>query len=166
MRKLLFLTVMFLSLHCFSQNKEDALRDAKITANATLKGDFKTVLAYTHPAIIEFSGGMDVLLPQVEKMMADMKSQGLEFKKAEVDFVSDIVEEQNEHRCYIKNINIMAFNGQTIKSTSYLMGFFLKDSKHWVFTEAEKIKTAALQQQIFPDFKTALEVPDDQVEIM
>lgn len=160
---ILFLGVVLVN----AQTKESALADAKITAQATLKGDFKTVLDYTHPNVLKASGGIDVLLPQVEKMMEEMKTnQGFVFKKAEVSEVSKIVEEQGEYRCFVKNLNVMEISGQTYKSTSYLMGFYLDDGDHWVFVEAEKMKNPLQVQAFFPNFKTDLDIPKDTVEIL
>lgn len=160
---LLFLGIMLGN----AQTKESALADAKITAQATLKGDFKTVLDYTHPNVIEASGGIDALLPQVQNMMEEMKTnQGFVFKKADVLEVSEIVQEQGEHRCFIKNLNVMEISGQTYQSTSYLMGFYIDNLDHWVFVEAEKMKNPQMVQTFFPDFKTSLNIPQDDLKVL
>ena len=162
----LILLFVFTSFGLFSQTKESALKDANVTAQATLKEDFKTVLEYTHPNVLEVSGGMDALLPQIEKMFAEMKTQGIKFIKSEVLSVSDIVQEQGEFRCLVKNLNIMEVGGRTLKSSSYLMGFFPEDAEHWVFVEAEKMKNPQVVQALFPDFKTSMDIPEDSVEIV
>lgn len=150
-----------------AQTKESALADAKITARATLQGDFKTVLDYTHPNVLEASGGIDALLPQIEKLMEDMKTnQGFVFKKADVLEVSEIVQEQGEYRCFVKNLNVMEISGQTYKSTSYLMGFYVPNAEHWVFIEAEKMKNAQARELFFPDFESDLDIPEDSLEII
>ncbi|WP_299047840.1 hypothetical protein [uncultured Polaribacter sp.] len=54
---LLFLLSFFFSFISLSQTKEEALRDAKITADATLRSDYKTVLAYTYTPVLKVMGG-------------------------------------------------------------------------------------------------------------
>ena len=168
MKKLfVFLLIPLLSFgqeHDLESLRKQALKDASTTAKATLNSDFKTVLKYTHPNIIESSGGVDVLLPQIESMFKKMKKDGFLFKKAEVDYVSDIVKEQGEYRCYIRNLNEMTIEASTIKSTSYLLGFYLEDKKHWVFIEADKMASKQHKDLFFPDFKTSMDIPKDTVE--
>lgn len=159
---LLFITVSSV----FGQTKESAIKDAKTIAEATLKKDFNTVLNYTHPNILEATGGIDVMLPQIEEMFSKMEAEGFKFVKAEVLSVSDIIEEQGESRCYVQNLNIMEISGQTYKSNSYLLGFYLKGAKHWVFVEAEKMKSPQTVEAFFPDFKTNLDIPDDSIEVV
>jgi hypothetical protein len=143
--------------------KQVALKDAKTTAQATLNQDFETVLKYTHPKILELSGGIEKLLPKIKSMFLKMKNDGFAFTKADADFVSDVVKEQGEFRCYVRNNNVMKYNEMTIKSTSYLLGFYLEKEKHWVFVEASKMKSKQHKELFFPDFETSLNIPDDVV---
>lgn len=170
MKRLLLFILLPLLSYGQEQNvealKKLAERDAKVAAKATLSSDFKTVLEYTHPNIIEASGGIDVLLPQIESMFEKMKENGFLFKKIEVDFVSDIIKEQGEYRCYIRNINVMVVEDRTIKSTSYLLGFYLEDKKNWVFLEADKMEVKQQRDLFFPGFKTSLDIPKDTVEVI
>lgn len=171
MKKLVFLFLLIPLLSYGQQQdneslKKQALLDAKLTAKATLENDLKTVLKYTHPKIIEVSGGIDVLLPLLEETFKKMKEEGVIFKKADIDFVSDIVREQDEYRCYVRNHNEMVINDTTIKSTSYLLGFYLEEKKHWVFIEADKMSSKQHKDLFFPDFKTSMDIPKDTVEVV
>ncbi len=171
MKKLVFFFLLIPMLHYGQQQdqeslKKQALIDAKLTAKATLENDLKTVLKYTHPNVIEASGGIDVLLPLLEDTFKKMKEEGFIFKKADIDFVSDIVREQDEYRCYVRNHNEMVVNGTTIKATSYLLGFYLEDKKHWVFVEADKMTSKQHKDLFFPDFKTSMNIPEDIIEVV
>lgn len=164
--KILIFLLLLTTSSVYAQSRESALKDAKITAQATLEKDFKTVLDYTHPNILEVSGGVDVMLPQIEAMFVKMEEDGFKFIKAEVLSVSDVVREQGEYRCYVANLNVMEMNGQTFKSNSYLFGFFPEGSDHWVFVEAEKMKNPITVQTFFPDFKTSIDIPKDSIEVI
>lgn len=121
---LLFLLSFFFSFISLSQTKEEALRDAKITADATLKSDYKTVLAYTYTPVLKVMGGKKKALRLISKSMEDMRKQGFAFESAEVVSCSEIVEEQNQKRCFINNTYVMLFNDYRITSKAYLLGIY------------------------------------------
>ncbi len=152
----------------FSQSnealRESVLRDAKITSNATLNFDFKTVLEHTYPSVVELMGGEEKALELLKSTFEGMSSQGFIFEKADIINLSEIVFEQNQYRCYVEGYNQIKMPGMRIKSKSYLLGIY--DNKHekWWFIEAKQLKNAALIDQVLPDFNTNLKIPDDDVQ--
>ncbi len=56
--------------------------------------------------------------------MEDMRKQGFAFESAEVVSCSEIVEEQNQKRCFINNTYVMLFNDYRITSKAYLLGIY------------------------------------------
>lgn len=147
----------------YSQTKKSAIRDAKITAQATLNMDFKTVFKHTYPPILEFMGGSDNAIKTIEQAFSNMKSQGFVFEKADVIDVSEIVEEQEQYRCYVYGVNVMKMGNKRITSKSYLLGIYDEEKSIWYFLEAEKLKNKALTDRILPGFKTNLNIPDDEM---
>ena len=159
-----FLTLLFFS-NCllFSQTKDNALRDAKTTSEATLKMDFKTVLKHTYPSIVDMMGGNEKAVELLVTTFDSMKEQGFVFEKADIINVSEIVKEQDQYRCVIEGYNQMVFNGMRIKSKSFLLGIYDEDKAYWYFLEAKQLKNTALVEQVFPGFKTELNIPDDEM---
>ncbi len=147
----------------YSQTKEEALRDAKITAQATLDMDFKTVLKHTYPPILKLMGGEEAATDFIKQTFENMESQGFVFEKADVQEVSEVIKEHGQYRCYSHSINVMKMGDQRITSKSYLLGIYDEDKKIWYFLEAEKLKNKALADQILPDFKTSLNIPKDDM---
>ncbi|NAS31597.1 hypothetical protein GTQ40_11490 [Flavobacteriaceae bacterium R38] len=143
--------------------KISALRDAKAAAKATLELDFETVLKYTHPTIIEKTGGKDFLIKSMVELFDEMGKQGFKFEKSEVIAVSSITKEDGEYRCLIQNDNRMTISGTRIKSKSYLFGFYDNAIDRWYFLEAEKLKDTDVMKQLLPDFKTSIIIPPDEV---
>ena len=94
---------LFIVTISFSQTKEGALRDARITAKATMDSDFKTVLKYTLPSIVEMMGGEENALNTIKMTFDSMKSEGVVIENSNVISVSDIVKEQDQYRCYVQN---------------------------------------------------------------
>ncbi|HRV54757.1 MAG: hypothetical protein R2802_08085 [Flavobacteriaceae bacterium] len=164
------LTLFLLAGMGFSQEKDLetlkawALKNAQTTSNATLSGDYRTVLQYTLPSVLEMMGGMESAVALLEETFAGMKEQGFAFEKAEVVNVSDIVFEQEEYRCYVECFNQMKFNGMRIKSKSYLLGIYNQENDLWYFLEAKQLKNLVLANEVLPDFETNLVIPDDVME--
>jgi len=152
-------------INLYSQTKDDALRDAKITSKATLEMEFETVLKHSLPAVVDMMGGKDAALNILTSTFDGMKTQGFVFEKADIISVSDIVEEQGQYRCFIEGFNQMKMSGQRIKNKSYLLGIYNDSGNYWWFIEAKQLKNKAMVDQILPDFKTSLEIPEDDMQM-
>ena len=160
-----FLPIFFIFFFCLSiisQTKEEAIRDAKKTAKATLASDFKTVLDYTYPPILKIMGGKEKALALITSSMKNIEKDGFKFEKADVISASEVVKEQNQYRCYIKNKYVMTINNQKITSEAYLLGIYNDVDKVWNFIEAKELANPSISQ-ILPDFKTALIIPQRKV---
>lgn len=163
MKNVLVILFSFLSFCLFSQTKEDALKDAKITSKATLDGEYETVLKHTLPSVIEMMGGKDVALYFIESTFEGMKKQGFVLEKVDILGVSEIVEEQNQYRCIVEKYTEIVIENQRVKSKSSLLGIYNKEGKYWWFIEAKDILSDEITQEILPNFKTDLEIPDDEI---
>lgn len=166
--KFIFFLVLLSSPTLFGQSleglKTQALIDAKATSNATLKKDFKIVLKHTYPPILKLMGGKGNALTTIENMFNTMETQGFVFEKADILSVSNVVKEQNQYRCIVEGFNQIAMSGQRISSKSYLLGIYNEDDKLWCFLEAKQLKNKALLEQVLPDFKTSLQIPEGEMK--
>lgn len=164
---MLTMLLIFISSISFAQTKEElkvyALRDAKLTSEATLNMDFETVLKHTYPKIIEVMGGKEKALELIKTAFDGMKAQGMVLEKAEVRQVSSVVFEEEQYRCYIEGYNQIKMGDMRIKSKSFLLGIYDEIDKIWYFLEAEKLKNKELTNMILPNFITSLEIPEDEV---
>ena len=165
MNKFLKPTVILLLLttSVFAQTKEDAIRDAKITSEATLKEDYKTVIKHTYPAVVNLMGGEENAINFINMTFEGMKSQGFSFEKADVVSVSDVVFEQDQYRCYVENFNVMKMSNMRINSKSFLLGLYNNEGKFWYFLEAKQLKSNELMDAVLPNFETSLVIPDDEM---
>ena len=165
LNKLVMLVLLASCLSAFSQTKDGALKDAKITSKATLEMDFETVLDHTLPKVVDLMGGKEAALTLLKSTFASMKTQGFVFEKADILSVSEIVKEQKQYRCVIEGYNQMKMASQRIKSKSYLLGIYNETDEFWWFIEAKQLKNKAMLDQVIPNFKTSLEIPEDDVEV-
>lgn len=63
-------------------------------------------------------GGTETAVGLIENMFAEMGKKGFSFEKADVQFVYDVVFEQDEYRCYTQSENRMRMNDVRIISKS------------------------------------------------
>lgn len=160
----LFILLLLICNSSIAQDKASALRDAEITSKATLTSDFNTVLKHTYPSIINLMGGKEKGIELLETTFSNMEQQGFVFEKARVTNVSEVVHEQDQYRCYIETQNQMKFNTTRIKSKSYLLGIYDENKKVWHFLEAKQLKNQAMVDQVLPNFKTSLVIPEDEIQ--
>jgi hypothetical protein len=168
-KKATFFLLLCITTQVFSQDlktlKENAKRDAQAACDATIKSDFKTLLTYTHPNVLNAAGGSEVMESYLKSTFDQMIANGFVYEIAETKSVSDIVNEQGEYRCYVQNYNVMKMNDKRITSTSYMLGFYNEKLKKWTFVEAKEMKDNGTVIQYFPDFKTSLEIPENTINI-
>ncbi len=159
---LLFVAVVPISNAQTEQELKDlAMAQAKITSDATIAGDYDTVLNYTLPGVLELMGGKEAALVIVAEAMNGLKEQGLSFESSEVTAIIDFAREEEQYRCVVENKVVIKGETSSILSTSYLFGIYDDAISQWYFVEAAQLKNAALLDMILPGFKTELEIPDD-----
>jgi len=146
-----------------SELKAQALKDAKATSQATLKFDFNTVLKHTYPGVVTLMGGKEKAITLLESTFNSMSQEGFVFEKADITSVSDVIFEQDQYRCYVESYNQIVMNNLRIKSKAFLLGIYDADLKYWYFIEAKQVKNSALMEQVFPNFKTSLIIPDNEM---
>ncbi len=160
----LLILLLLVCSSSISQDKVSVLRDAKITSTATLKEDFNTVLKHTYPSVVDLIGGKEKGIEILQSTFGQMRQNGFVFEKADILNVSEVVFEQNQYRCYVEGFNQMRFNETRISSKSYLLGIYDNTKKFWYFLEAKQLKNQAMLDQVLPNFKTSLVIPDDEVK--
>ncbi len=157
--------LFFISGSIFSQNintlKEYALRDAKLVCEASMKKDYNTILKFTHPLILKKYGEKQ-LKQLTEDIFKTMSAQKIKIINSAVDELTDIRKEKKEYRCLIKNTIRMDFNGRKVTLKSSLFGFYDKKREHWYFIESNKLLDDPETKELFPSFKTEIEIPIDE----
>ena len=167
-RFLICVLVLFVSVgNLWAQNEKElkdlAIENAQAASNATIALDFETVLKYTLPSVVELMGGKEAALPMLTSQFDKMAAEGFLFEKSEVKGVVDFKKEDDEYRCIVEGYNEMRMPNMKIKSKSFLLGVYNPDVKHWYFVEAKQLKNPAMRDMVLPDFKTEMELPEDEI---
>ncbi|MBQ4820040.1 NTF2-like N-terminal transpeptidase domain-containing protein [Aquimarina sp. MMG016] len=159
------LILLLVSGSIFSQNvkelKKSALRDAKAISNASIKEDYETLIKHTHPNIIKEYGDRQ-LKAAIEDLYRGWKAQKIKIVSSKVDEIADIKKEKREYRCLVKNTVRMNFNGRKVTLKSSLFGFYDKKKELWYFVESDKLLNDDETQKIFKNFKTEIQIPEDE----
>ncbi|WP_298546912.1 hypothetical protein [uncultured Aquimarina sp.] len=149
----------------FSQNinklKKQAIRDAKIVSEASVKKDVNTLLEYTHPKISK-KYGEEQLRNDIDQVFKTMTAQKIKIVSSKINKLIEIKKEKKEYRCLVKNTIKMDFNGRAITLKSSLFGFYDKKKEKWYFIESNKLLDDPETQKIFKNFETEIEIPQDE----
>ncbi len=154
----------------FAQNeaelKASALTSAQETSQALLDLDYATIIKYTHPNIVEATGGKDKMISLLESVMSKAKAMGVIIDKSEIGNLLSFKSEQGEYRCLIENYLVITMQTQKkrIHKKSSLFGFYNADIKQWYFVEADKLNNAQANS-FFPDFKTSIVIPVNEQSV-
>jgi hypothetical protein len=165
LKNILLLVLLVSSTIAFSQTKESAIKDATALSKAKLNMDFDTVIKHTLPAVLDMMGGKEAALEVLKSTMEGAKTQGLVVEKSEVLNVSKVTKEQGQSRCVVEGYTQMTMSGQRVKTKTYYLGIYNDVDKHWWFVEANQLTNKVLVNKILPNFETALEIPDIDVQV-
>lgn len=132
---------------------------AEKVVKSVFEAEYDTLIKYTHPNVIEYSGGKDVMLKAIKRQMADFESQNVIMDKVEIGDEIIARRYKQEYHALVPKTTIMTIQGQTLITEGHLFGFSNKEGKNWTFVEADKLKSVAAER-IFPNFETNIEIPD------
>jgi len=160
--KFLLFTYLFCAIQTLSAQKDINTiiqSQAEKVVKSVFEAEYDTLIKYTHPNVIEFSGGKDVMLKAIKKQMADFESQNVTIDKVEIG--DEIIAQRygKEYHALVPKTIIMTIQGQTLITEGYLFGFSNTEGNDWTFVEADKLKSEAAER-IFPNFKTNITIPD------
>ena len=165
MKNYLLISFILVSSICSSQSlrklEKSALKDAEVVSQASLQRDYNLILKHTHPKIVG-TYGKDDLISAMEDIYRTMNAQKIKILSSEVDDVTEVIEENEEYRCLVKNTIKMDFNGRKITLKSSLFGFYDEENEQWYFIESNKLLNDEDTQRLFPDFKTEIKIPADE----
>ncbi|GAA4109505.1 hypothetical protein GCM10022393_06130 [Aquimarina addita] len=161
-----YILLLFLvSGSAFSQNinglKKSALKDAKALSEASMEKDVNTIVKYTHPKIAKKYNEKQ-LREGIEEVYRTMSAQKIKIISSKVDKLADIRKEGKEYRCLVTNTIKMDFNGRKVTLKSSLFGFYNKKEDQWHFIESDKLLNDPETKDIFSDFKTEIDIPQDE----
>lgn len=163
--KVLKIIALFFFQAAFCQVNDNLETPAKQQAqellDASVHEDPKTILKYTHPKIVK-KYGKKKLRDLIEEIFATMDAENINIEESRVTEVSEIIKEQGEYRCLVKNQITMNFSNQKVKVKTSMIGFYNDTLKQWSFVESVKLKKDPETKILFSDFETSFKIPEDE----
>ena len=123
-----------------------------------VKKDYRAFLKYTHPTILEISGGTERMLEAMKQ--ANDNSSGAKITSVTIGEPSKMVSFKNTFQCVIpQTIEAQTAQGpKTIKSS--LIGVSFNNGKTWSFIDARD-KDLNTLKVVVPDLSDELVLPRD-----
>lgn len=131
---------------------------------ATMNRDYKTVLDFTHPKIIEMMGGKAKALEITTREMDKVNESG-GIEKCDIQSVSEIVKVGNQLQCVISHQMIMRIEGTRYRVKGGTIGVSEDKGKNWIFLNVNSNDPNSIRQFI-PKFSKKLKLPEKSMEII
>ena len=123
-------------------------KQADDAANAMMKQDYKQMVYYTYPKIVEQAGGADKMLQRVTMGMSQMQGMGIVFKSVSVGDVKQIVKSGTHLYSVIQDIIQVSNNGTLVTGSSYVLAISADMGKRWYFVQAAPLKNEAVKKTL------------------
>ncbi len=160
-KKIIWVVALLLGLHTTSQAQvyiDNMYKQANAMANATIKGDYTTLLKYTHPAMIKSMGGKEQAMATIKQGVAMLKSGSLNIKKVSIGKVTQTVVEKENIQCIVPQLMDMRIAGVDAHSNNYLLGITYDGGKNWYFMNTAS-STPEKLRQFLPELNKKLTIP-------
>ena len=125
--------------------------DCARLANAVYSGDVETVLAFTHPTVIERMGGASQATNVLKSTFQQFKSKGMKLDSQMFPTEPIFLKSDRHNFAIVPTKSIVVAQGQRLESLNYQFG--IRDSGHtnWTYIEGSRINSTNVVQ-LFPDF--------------
>jgi hypothetical protein len=136
---ILLFTLVLTGFTVSAQDHRNQIKQiAQLIADATVRGDFGSVLDHTYPKFVNAHGGKDSVLAAIKNGMEKMKAQGtpLEITNAIIGTPGAEVEIGETIYCILPETISLKMNGQIYDATSSLLALSLDKGQTWWFLDA------------------------------
>jgi hypothetical protein len=127
-------------------------------ANAVVKGDYVTLLKYTHPKVITMMGGKEKANMILKQGMEKLKTSGATLEKTTIGKSQQIIVSKSNIQGLVPQTTDITVMGTKIHSVSYLFCITYNGGKDWYFLDTGNLNEAKLRQMI-PEMNAKLVIP-------
>lgn len=164
-KKIKILTFLF--FFSVTVNAQVYLDSLKKQANnmiiAVKKGNFNTVLNYTHPKIIMAMGGNEKALQTVKTAMNILKKQKIVISSISVGPIVQSLINEETIQCIIPQFVEVRMNGKISKSKNYLFCISYNHGKKWYFLDTAPLKGVDIRT-IIPEASKDIKIPKSEID--
>jgi hypothetical protein len=140
------------------------LAKAKALQKAFEDCDAEAIIRGTHPIILKFVGTKEEFEKLTREAVKSMVGK-LTFEKTEWGEVTPSHMSGEDEVCFVPKVSIMNYQGQRIRSVSYLIAARVKGKQDWLFLDSAPVaKNPALLWTIFPGLPKDVVTPPNSAE--
>lgn len=121
-------------------------------------GNYGCLLDYTHPKIVKSMGGAKTAEKTLSDGIGKMKAQGAEISKVTLQPVKQHLISGKTIQCIIPQLVEVKYQGQSIKSKTYLFGITYNNGKNWYFVDTGS-QTEEKMRQFMPEMSKKILIP-------
>ncbi|WP_152969713.1 hypothetical protein [Pedobacter sp. Hv1] len=163
-KKIILVITLFVCLHSTSQAQvyiDNMYKQANAMARAAVKGEYATLLQYTHPTVVKSMGGRDKALITLKQGLEAIKSSSFAIKKVAIGKMTQSIVSKENIQCIVPQIMDIEVSGVNAHSNNYLFGISYDGGKNWYFMDTAAATPEKLKQ-LFPEINKNLVIPKSQ----
>lgn len=156
MKHIILLIFLFNGFYSFSQKIDtmqilnNALISGEKMMNSIQNNDYDTFLTFTHPKIIEMSGGKE----EMKKMLIKSSNSSVKIISTELSLPTELIIQDSLYQCVFYQKQLMKYNTQTFQIQGSLIGISYNFANTWFFINASN--TLSDLQEYFPELSDDL----------
>lgn len=162
MKRLLWMVMILLSMVSLASAidmSHEVQKQGQDCANALISHDITHILQYTHPVVIQMSGGKQGFISAFDDAVREMKNHGLEFAFVDVEEPTLIKYIKDNTYAVLPQTITMTAPGGMLISTGYLLAVSSNDGKDWRFADMAPLTNENIGS-VFPDLINNIVVPE------
>lgn len=159
MRYFKFILLLLLPCRIFAQDTTAFKKQAMRYAVASFDGDHKTLIDLTYPALIELSGGRDMLHKLITDKIETLRKRGITRFDGTVGSPGKFYKAGAQIHCLIPEYIIFKMPKGHYAGQSYLLGVSDDKGKRWKFLDVGSMPASVLHK-LLPNFNDALVIPE------
>jgi hypothetical protein len=152
---LLLLAVTAIST--FAQQSAQIKSAAQLMGKATINGDYKTIVKYTHPKLLAMAGGSEKMQSLIKQSLAEVKSQGVKIESVTMGEPTKVVTIGNGLYSTLLQTVVISSHNQKLSNTSTVLANSTDKGKNWTFVDAGGMSDEQLKQ-LFPEIAGKLKI--------
>lgn len=133
--------------------------NAKATADALMRRDFKTVADHTYPKVIKLMGGRENMISATAQEMRKLERKGFTVKSVRVGEPNKVETIGKQIFSIVPMTMTMTVPGGTMLVESFLIAISEDGSKTWTFVDGTIAVDRRMLRQIFPLSADKLRLP-------
>ena len=138
-----------------------AFQKMNLISKATIEGDYEKVIDYTHPKIVEMTGGRENLLTTIKQIFeGDLK---IESYKSEIP--EELIITDSTYQCAIKSRMDLNISGNTYYIIGYTIGVSYDTGESWTFISVSGNTLEGLKPY-FPELSNDLKVESQTLPVL